>query len=101
MSTQNINYNLFIPFLLLTFFILQKKYWNKLNTQQKITIMEILFSVLEFAASYNSFTNLRLRMQQIPAERFAHMFLGLLLSGNAFTWHFFMNTKCFSWIDRR
>ncbi|KAI3470391.1 hypothetical protein Pfo_027054 [Paulownia fortunei] len=48
---------------------IQKKYWNKLNTQQKITIMEILFSVLEFAASYNSFTNLRLRMHQIPAER--------------------------------
>ncbi|KAK6144922.1 hypothetical protein DH2020_021742 [Rehmannia glutinosa] len=48
---------------------IQKKYWNKLNTQQKITIMEILFSILEFAASYNSFTNLRLRMHQIPAER--------------------------------
>ncbi|KAL6501089.1 Brefeldin A-inhibited guanine nucleotide-exchange protein 5 [Orobanche hederae] len=48
---------------------IQKKYWNKLNTQQKITIMEILLSILEFAASYNSFTNLRLRMNQIPAER--------------------------------
>ncbi|PIN20402.1 Guanine nucleotide exchange factor [Handroanthus impetiginosus] len=48
---------------------IQKKYWNKLNTQQKITIMEILFCVLEFAASYNSFTNLRMRMHQIPVER--------------------------------
>ncbi|XP_020551182.1 brefeldin A-inhibited guanine nucleotide-exchange protein 5 isoform X2 [Sesamum indicum] len=48
---------------------IQKKYWNKLNTQQKITIMEILFSILEFAASYNSFANLRLRMHQIPTER--------------------------------
>ncbi|KAL6504030.1 Brefeldin A-inhibited guanine nucleotide-exchange protein 5 [Orobanche gracilis] len=48
---------------------IQKKYWNKLNTQQKITIMEILLSILEFAASYNSFNNLRLRMNQIPAER--------------------------------
>ncbi|KAI3459082.1 hypothetical protein Pfo_015745 [Paulownia fortunei] len=48
---------------------IQKKYWNKLNTQQKINMMEILFSVLEFAASYNSYTNLRLRMHQIPAER--------------------------------
>ncbi|KAL2249198.1 UNVERIFIED_CONTAM: Brefeldin A-inhibited guanine nucleotide-exchange protein 5, partial [Sesamum indicum] len=47
---------------------IQKKYWNKLNTQQKITIMEILFSILEFAASYNSFANLRLRMHQIPTE---------------------------------
>ncbi|KAL8532969.1 hypothetical protein ACS0TY_009290 [Phlomoides rotata] len=48
---------------------LQKKFWNKLNAQQKIAIMEILFSILDFAASYNSFSNLRLRMHQIPAER--------------------------------
>ncbi|CAI9767436.1 unnamed protein product [Fraxinus pennsylvanica] len=48
---------------------IQKKYWNKLNASQKITIMDILFSVLEFASSYNSYTNLRLRMHQIPAER--------------------------------
>ncbi|GFP95753.1 brefeldin a-inhibited guanine nucleotide-exchange protein 5 [Phtheirospermum japonicum] len=48
---------------------IQKKYWNKLNSQQKITMMEILFSVLEFAASYNSYANLRLRMHQNPAER--------------------------------
>ncbi|KAL6565292.1 hypothetical protein OROGR_002243 [Orobanche gracilis] len=48
---------------------IQKKYWNKLNSQQKISMMEILFTVLEFAASYNSYTNLRLRMHQIPSER--------------------------------
>lgn len=48
---------------------IQKKYWNNLKTLQKISIMDILFSQLEFAASYNSYTNLRLRMQQIPAER--------------------------------
>ncbi|KAL3654009.1 Brefeldin A-inhibited guanine nucleotide-exchange protein 5 [Castilleja foliolosa] len=48
---------------------IQKKYWNKLNSLQKITVMEILFSVLEFASSYNSYTNLRLRMHQNPAER--------------------------------
>ncbi|XP_052182190.1 brefeldin A-inhibited guanine nucleotide-exchange protein 5 isoform X2 [Diospyros lotus] len=48
---------------------IQKKYWNKLNASQKIAIMDILFSVLEFAASYNSYTNLRLRMNHIPAER--------------------------------
>ncbi|KAK4486745.1 hypothetical protein RD792_006685 [Penstemon davidsonii] len=48
---------------------IQKKYWNKLHTEQKITMMEILFSILEFAASYNSYTNLRQRMHQIPAER--------------------------------
>lgn len=49
---------------------LQKKYWNKLMAAQKIAIMDILFSLLEFAASYNSYTNLKLRMQQIPTERF-------------------------------
>ncbi|KAL6545251.1 Brefeldin A-inhibited guanine nucleotide-exchange protein 5 [Orobanche gracilis] len=48
---------------------IQKKYWDKLNSQQKITMMEILFTVLEFAASYNSYTNLRLRMHQIPSKR--------------------------------
>ncbi|XP_058215944.1 brefeldin A-inhibited guanine nucleotide-exchange protein 5 isoform X3 [Rhododendron vialii] len=48
---------------------IQKKYWNKLKASHKITIMDILFSVLEFAASYNSYTNLRLRMHHIPAER--------------------------------
>lgn len=48
---------------------IQKKYWTKLNTQHKITLMEVLFSILEFAASYNSYTNLRLRMHQIAAER--------------------------------
>ncbi|KAL0402578.1 UNVERIFIED_CONTAM: Brefeldin A-inhibited guanine nucleotide-exchange protein 5, partial [Sesamum latifolium] len=48
---------------------IQKKYWDKLKAQQKITMMEILFSVLDFAASYNSYTNLRSRMHQIPDER--------------------------------
>lgn len=48
---------------------IQKKYWNKLKAQQKITVLDILFSALEFASSYNSYTNLRLRMHHIPAER--------------------------------
>jgi len=48
---------------------LQKKYWAKLNAQQKVSIMDILLSLLEFAASYNSSTNLRTRMHQIPDER--------------------------------
>ncbi|KAJ0090390.1 hypothetical protein Patl1_13715 [Pistacia atlantica] len=48
---------------------IQRKYWNKLKTPQKIAIMDILFSLLEFAASYNSYSNLRVRMHQIPAER--------------------------------
>ncbi|XP_047964493.1 brefeldin A-inhibited guanine nucleotide-exchange protein 5-like isoform X2 [Salvia hispanica] len=48
---------------------IQKNYWNKLSADAKIMIMEILFSILEFSATYNSYTNLRLRMQQIPTER--------------------------------
>ncbi|KAH6769452.1 HOPM interactor 7 [Perilla frutescens var. frutescens] len=48
---------------------IQKNYWNKLSTDAKISMMEILFSILEFAATYNSYTNLRSRMHQIPAER--------------------------------
>ncbi|KAF7837607.1 brefeldin A-inhibited guanine nucleotide-exchange protein 5-like [Senna tora] len=48
---------------------IQKKYWSKLKTRQKIAVMDILLSLLEFAASYNSSTNLRTRMHQIPEER--------------------------------
>ncbi|KAK9274482.1 hypothetical protein L1049_021730 [Liquidambar formosana] len=48
---------------------IQKKYWSKLKAPQKITIMDILFSLLEFASSYNSYTNLRMRMHHIPAGR--------------------------------
>ncbi|KAF8388657.1 hypothetical protein HHK36_025337 [Tetracentron sinense] len=48
---------------------IQKKYWSKMKATQKITIMDILLSVLDFTASYNSYTNLRMRMHHIPAER--------------------------------
>ncbi|XP_010246071.1 PREDICTED: brefeldin A-inhibited guanine nucleotide-exchange protein 5 isoform X2 [Nelumbo nucifera] len=48
---------------------IQKKYWSKLKAPQKVTIMDILLSVLEFSASYNSYTNLRMRMHHMPAER--------------------------------
>ncbi|XP_042038704.1 brefeldin A-inhibited guanine nucleotide-exchange protein 5-like isoform X1 [Salvia splendens] len=48
---------------------IQKNYWNKLGADAKVTIMEILFSILEFAATYNSYTNLRLRMQQSSTVR--------------------------------
>lgn len=50
--------------------ILQQKYWSNLKTAQKIAIMDILFSFIEFAASYNSYSNLKTRMNHIPAERF-------------------------------
>ncbi|GMY35231.1 brefeldin A-inhibited guanine nucleotide-exchange protein 5 [Fagus crenata] len=48
---------------------IQKKYWSKLKTPQKIAVMEILLSSLDFATSYNSYTNLRLRMHQNTDER--------------------------------
>ncbi|KAL1552145.1 brefeldin A-inhibited guanine nucleotide-exchange protein 5-like isoform X1 [Salvia divinorum] len=48
---------------------IQKNYWNKLSADAKVTMMEILFSILEFAATYNSYTSLRLRMQQSSTER--------------------------------
>lgn len=49
--------------------ILQQKYWSNLKTPQKIAIMDILFSFIEFASSYNSYSNLRTRMNHIPTER--------------------------------
>lgn len=42
-----------------------------MKAPQKIAVMDILFSLLEFAASYNSYANLRLRMHQNTDERFA------------------------------
>ncbi|EFH53532.1 predicted protein [Arabidopsis lyrata subsp. lyrata] len=48
---------------------IQQKYWSNLKTLQKIAIMDILFSFIEFASSYNSYSNLRTRMNHIPAER--------------------------------
>ncbi|KAL2937664.1 Brefeldin A-inhibited guanine nucleotide-exchange protein 5 [Bienertia sinuspersici] len=48
---------------------IQKNYWLKLKAPQKVTIMEILLSILDFAASYNSYPNLRLRMRHIAVER--------------------------------
>lgn len=48
---------------------LQKKYWDELKAQQKIAIMDILLSSLEFAASYNASTKLRTRMHRVPGER--------------------------------
>lgn len=48
---------------------IQKKYWVKLNAPQKIAIMDILLSLLEFSATYNSYNNLRQRMHHITDER--------------------------------
>ncbi|KAG6492868.1 hypothetical protein ZIOFF_047836 [Zingiber officinale] len=49
--------------------IIQKKYWNKLNTHHKIAVMDILLSLVEFASTYNSPSNLIIRMQYLPTER--------------------------------
>ncbi|KAL4180654.1 hypothetical protein AMTRI_Chr12g233700 [Amborella trichopoda] len=48
---------------------IQRKYWSRLKSPQKIAIMDILLSVLDFSASYNSYSNLRIRMHQMPSER--------------------------------
>ncbi|CAL5062155.1 unnamed protein product [Urochloa decumbens] len=48
---------------------IQKRYWSRLKATQQIAIMDILLSLLEFASSYNSPSNLRTRMHHIPPER--------------------------------
>lgn len=68
-----------IEYLFLYLVNMQKKYWNKLKAAQKISIMDILLSVLEFASSYNSYTSLRLRMHQIPADRLGSCFCVCIL----------------------
>ncbi|XP_078156946.1 HOPM interactor 7 [Carex rostrata] len=48
---------------------IQMKYWGKLKTGHKMAVMDTLLSLLEFAASYNSPSNLRIRMHHTSAER--------------------------------
>lgn len=48
---------------------IQKNHWNRLWPSHKTLIMDILLSVMDFAASYNSYANLRIRMHQIPSDR--------------------------------
>ncbi|KAL3679071.1 hypothetical protein R1sor_022027 [Riccia sorocarpa] len=48
---------------------LQKKHWDRLKPSHQIVIMDILLSMVDFAASYNSDANLRSRMQQVPGDR--------------------------------
>ncbi|XP_038699983.1 brefeldin A-inhibited guanine nucleotide-exchange protein 5-like isoform X2 [Tripterygium wilfordii] len=48
---------------------IQRKYWSKLKVPQRMAVMDILLSLLEFATSYNSYSNLRVRMNRIPVER--------------------------------
>ncbi|KAJ9168124.1 hypothetical protein P3X46_019686 [Hevea brasiliensis] len=62
---------------------IQKKYWNKLKAPQKIAIMDVLLSMLEFAASYNSYPNLRMRMRHIAVERLPLNLLRQELAGTS------------------
>ncbi|KAL2613840.1 hypothetical protein R1flu_025532 [Riccia fluitans] len=48
---------------------LQKKHWDRLKPSHQIVIMDILLSMVDFAASYNSDANLRSRMQQVSGDR--------------------------------
>eukprot|EP01018_Ginkgo_biloba_P026874 Gb_07642 [translate_table: standard] len=48
---------------------IQRIHWNRLRASHKTLIMDILLSILDFAASYNSYANLRMRMHQLPADR--------------------------------
>ncbi|KAG0581756.1 hypothetical protein KC19_3G006400 [Ceratodon purpureus] len=48
---------------------LQKNHWQRLEPSQKILVMDTLYSLVEFAASYNSDIKLRQRMQQITGDR--------------------------------
>ncbi|KAG6547191.1 hypothetical protein Mapa_011443 [Marchantia paleacea] len=51
---------------------LQKKHWDRLQPSHQIVIMDILLSMVDFAASYDSDANLRLRMQQVSGDRYIY-----------------------------
>eukprot|EP00252_Welwitschia_mirabilis_P011838 TRINITY_DN26310_c0_g2_i1.p1 TRINITY_DN26310_c0_g2~~TRINITY_DN26310_c0_g2_i1.p1 ORF type:complete len:801 (-),score=163.59 TRINITY_DN26310_c0_g2_i1:122-2362(-) len=48
---------------------IQKNHWERLISSHKLVIMDILLSMVDFASSYNSYSNLQFRMHQIPADR--------------------------------
>eukprot|EP00250_Pteridium_aquilinum_P021613 c25178_g1_i1 orf=72-5432(+) len=48
---------------------LQKKHWSRLHPSHKILIMDVLLSMVDFAASYNSYKNLQSRIQQSAVDR--------------------------------
>ncbi|WOK99061.1 brefeldin A-inhibited guanine nucleotide-exchange protein 5-like isoform X1 [Canna indica] len=62
---------------------IQKKYWSKLNATHKIAVMDILLSLVEFASTYNSSSNLILRMQYIPPERLPSNLLRQEITGTS------------------
>jgi guanine nucleotide-exchange factor len=48
---------------------LQKNHWQRLQPSHKRLIMDTLLSMVDFAASYNSDSNLRTRMQNVAGDR--------------------------------
>ncbi|KAI5080659.1 hypothetical protein GOP47_0003842 [Adiantum capillus-veneris] len=48
---------------------LQKQHWTRLHPTHKILIMDVLLSMVDFAASYNSYKNLQSRIQQVIGDR--------------------------------
>lgn len=56
----------------LTLGIGQKNHWQRLQPSHKRLFMDILSSMADFAASYNSDLNLRSRMQHVCGDRYAY-----------------------------
>lgn len=48
---------------------LQTKHWTRLDPTHKVLIMDVLLSMVDFAASYNSYKNLQIRMRQFSGDR--------------------------------
>jgi len=60
--------------------ILQKHHWQRFEPSQKLLVMDTLFSLVKFAASYNSDINLRQRMQEITGDRYENFQIVFLSS---------------------
>lgn len=49
----------------------QESHWQRLQSSHKRLIMDVLLSMVDFAASYNTDLNLRSRMQHVSGDRYA------------------------------
>ncbi|XP_073391805.1 brefeldin A-inhibited guanine nucleotide-exchange protein 5 isoform X3 [Physcomitrium patens] len=69
LALQKVRSKCVIQLLLLsTIESLQKHHWQRFEPSQKLLIMDTLFSLVEFAASYNSDIKLRQRMRKIAGD---------------------------------
>lgn len=66
-------YLVVMPCLLTLNWIGQRNHWQRLQPSHKRLFMDILSSMADFAASYNSDLNLRSRMQHVCGDRYAHV----------------------------